>query len=877
MNRKKKVLYFIIFILLAFGSANVNAQCAGNDAEITICTIPDPANQTINLFDLLGPSAVSGGIWSDAIQTGSLDPLSGILNVWDIHLSGTYSFDYTVTATAGCTDNTATVTVIIGGYSGIPSPNGSACSDDPGVNLFSFFVGQLPSAHQDGTWADDNNTGALSGNVLDATASGLGTFSFTYTMAEVGTCPAKSSTVVVTVYRAPEPGDPTDLILCNTDDLSVYANLDLTTLLTGEDPNGRWTEEGTGQLSGPFDSFINVLEIYDTMQDGIYKFTYTVYPTNPICTPKTATIKIIIEKQLDFTGATLTINSDICENQIATATYSASLTQGSQPIPDGVYEVKYTITGATSTSYTVNAPFLSGILSFPLSAVSFQQVGNYTVSITDIKNLASMGACENIINVSDVLHIYPLPRLTNAALVINPVCKNSDATIQINGIGTWPNGDYQITYNLTGANTASVLQATITVSGGTATFTLAAALIPNIGNTTIAITNVTSVATGCTASGSLSKTFVVNGIPDVSGLMIAINDACKNQPVTVALSGLGSLTAIAVTYNLASANTASNQSVALAVNSGNASFVIPAGLISNTGNTVLTITSLTNTVTTCQATVNGVMDSFEINAIPDAPASANAVFCKTDNATIADLEPSGTPYKWYNSATSSTVLADDTLLVSGDYFVSQTNGTLLCSSERTRITVTVNLVPVPVLNPNGQQFCGADRPTLQELSNKVDAEGVLTWYATPSGGIPLENSELLQEGSTYYGFQYSDTVDCSSSEALSVTVTLTVCDNNGGGYDFFIPDGFSPNGDGVNDTFTIPDIAFLFPDYTLEIYNRYGNLMFKGNRNKPEWDGKNSESTNVIDGIAANGVYFYIVYFNKDNAGPKQGRLYLNR
>ena len=53
--------------------------------------------------------------------------------------------------------------------------------------------------------------------------------------------------------------------------------------------------------------------------------------------------------------------------------------------------------------------------------------------------------------------------------------------------------------------------------------------------------------------------------------------------------------------------------------------------------------------------------------------------------------------------------------------------------------------------------------------------------------------------------------------------------------------------------------------------------MFKGDSNAPQWDGRSSESINLIDGIAPNGVYFYVINFNKDNKSPQQGRLYLNR
>ena len=59
--------------------------------------------------------------------------------------------------------------------------------------------------------------------------------------------------------------------------------------------------------------------------------------------------------------------------------------------------------------------------------------------------------------------------------------------------------------------------------------------------------------------------------------------------------------------------------------------------------------------------------------------------------------------------------------------------------------------------------------------------------------------------------------------------------------DIIIPDGFSPNNDGINDTFVINNLPELYPNFKLEIYNRYGNLVYQGNINTPNWDG----TTNV--------------------------------
>ena len=90
-------------------------------------------------------------------------------------------------------------------------------------------------------------------------------------------------------------------------------------------------------------------------------------------------------------------------------------------------------------------------------------------------------------------------------------------------------------------------------------------------------------------------------------------------------------------------------------------------------------------------------------------------------------------------------------------------------------------------------------------------------------------------------------------------------------YGFFVPDGFSPNGDGRNDTFFVPNIEVIFPNFTLEILNRYGTTLFKGDKSTPAWDGRNRS------GMAPNGVYFYIIDYHKEGYEPIQGRLYLNR
>jgi gliding motility-associated-like protein len=717
----------LFFTFLLFSSKGI-AQCAGQDASITICDIPNPANQTVNLFSLLGGNPIAGGTWSDNLLSGGLNTTTGILNVQAISQSAIYNYTYTVTGVAGCADNEATITVTVGGYPGVSGPNASVCSDVSSYNLFQLFDGNFLGPQSNGTWSDDDNSGFQTGNFLNPAAA-LGalpqrTLHFTYTMPAIGSCLALSAAQgSVTIYRKPEAGTPTDLLLCDSDYLTFNTNLDLNSLLAGEDSGGRWKElSATNEITSPTDHFVNIQNIYNTFRVGKYSFSYTCLPSNPICTPVTSTVNIIIEKRLDFTGATFVVNSDICETTISTATYSATVTQGVQNIDNGLYNVTYNISGSSGGTNMITATFNNGVLSFPISSSYFQQAGIFTVTIVNITSDGSLGACTNSINIpSDKINITPKPNLTNQKLTIDSICEKDAALVIFSGINNLIDGNYQITYDLSGNNLAIAQTAIITVFGGIVSdFIIPASLllkpgnvtVQNPGNTTITITSIVNLLTNCSNTATVVKAFNINPLP-VSNFGVSIISTCKNEDLVVNLSGLTNLTDSTIIYDLSGFNSASNVSQTLTVDSsGNASFIIPVNLVQNAGQTTFTITNIKNDITTCEAIVN--------------------------------------------------------------------------------------------------------------LSENFDI---------------IDNCDL----------------------------------------ELFIPDGFSPNNDGVNDAFTIQNIQFIFPNFSIDIYNRYGNLMFKGDKNKPNWDGRNSESTNVIDAVAPNGVYFYVINFNKNNTSPKQGRLYLNR
>ncbi|MDX1544336.1 MAG: gliding motility-associated C-terminal domain-containing protein, partial [Christiangramia sp.] len=91
------------------------------------------------------------------------------------------------------------------------------------------------------------------------------------------------------------------------------------------------------------------------------------------------------------------------------------------------------------------------------------------------------------------------------------------------------------------------------------------------------------------------------------------------------------------------------------------------------------------------------------------------------------------------------------------------------------------------------------------------------------------------------------------------------------------PEGISPNGDGMNDTFDIENIEREYPNYTIEIYNRWGDVVYKGNANTPDWDGSTNQSGSLGDDVLPVGVYFYLLDFNDGVTAPRKGKVYLSR
>jgi gliding motility-associated-like protein len=72
-----------------------------------------------------------------------------------------------------------------------------------------------------------------------------------------------------------------------------------------------------------------------------------------------------------------------------------------------------------------------------------------------------------------------------------------------------------------------------------------------------------------------------------------------------------------------------------------------------------------------------------------------------------------------------------------------------------------------------------------------------------------------------------------------------------------IPTGFSPNADNINDTFTIPELDAY--KAKLQVFNRWGDLVFESNDYQNDWDGTCKSGFCLGSGPLPEGTYFYTI------------------
>ncbi|MGB1295433.1 MAG: gliding motility-associated C-terminal domain-containing protein [Flavobacteriales bacterium] len=226
--------------------------------------------------------------------------------------------------------------------------------------------------------------------------------------------------------------------------------------------------------------------------------------------------------------------------------------------------------------------------------------------------------------------------------------------------------------------------------------------------------------------------------------------------------------------------------------------------------------------------------------------SSGSITLKFDNL---DLK-----YLWSNGDTTVSIKN----IPGGEYKLTITD-TLGCEWDSTFV---VN---------RGSVITGAITNTFNPCELNGD-DGLLTIY--PSGGNEpysflwedgSTDSELIIDSIGVYTVTVTDSNGCSGDVKIQVKG-----DPIGGNLCFNIPNAFSPNEDGFNDTWLIKGIH-SFPNAKIQIFDRWGKLVVDQINYNTPWDGK-------VDGEEVEmGSYFYMIDLNSGGHPVFKGVLSIKR
>lgn len=277
------------------------------------------------------------------------------------------------------------------------------------------------------------------------------------------------------------------------------------------------------------------------------------------------------------------------------------------------------------------------------------------------------------------------------------------------------------------------------------------------------------------------------------------------------------------------------------------------------GNYTVTVTNAAGCMSTATATVtvnNQVTP--QISILSSATGSICSGTPVTFTATVTN--GGGNPdLQWYKNnvyvTTASSYMSSG--LNDRDVITCKLNNTLPCAvSSVISNAITVDVKPSPEVYFSGDLLITDSEPVQLNPNIKGD---IVQYIWTPAIGLnstSIPNPLANPANATTYHLQVFTAEGCEADADVSVNIKKAL----------IIPNIFTPNGDGINDTWNITYINYL-PNVVVNIYNRWGTPVFHSIGYPKAWDG-NFNGTAVPAG-----VYYYLIDYKDGITKPLSGYL----
>lgn len=276
-----------------------------------------------------------------------------------------------------------------------------------------------------------------------------------------------------------------------------------------------------------------------------------------------------------------------------------------------------------------------------------------------------------------------------------------------------------------------------------------------------------------------------------------------------------------------------NQTVQLDASGGVAYEWLPAAGLSSSAvaNPVATVTKDVKYYVTVKG-VNGcaVTDSVELSIQPIpvfAVVPQSASICLGD--TVVLTASGADSYQWSAASPVLSPNAGTTLAVprqTTQYKV--VVNSFACNIEDTLFaTIQVHPRPVTSVTKSNDIDCS-------KFQTQLNASGGSSYEWFPAEGLTnakVSNPVAAPSQTTTYQVVVTSAQGCATRDSITVKVDAS------GGARLYVPSAFTPNNDGKNDCF---GVHYWGPvkDFTLDVYNRWGEKVFSAHNTSECWDGR---------------------------------------
>ena len=222
------------------------------------------------------------------------------------------------------------------------------------------------------------------------------------------------------------------------------------------------------------------------------------------------------------------------------------------------------------------------------------------------------------------------------------------------------------------------------------------------------------------------------------------------------------------------------------------------------------------------------------------------VLCNDEILELKAVEIMDYIYEWsFNGQRTSETSSSLAARKGGLYGLTVRNQQSGCSASD---SVRILEEKIGVKLPNQLIVRRGESTTLNPLVTTSTQSLTYQWF--PSSGLSDPNilkPVISNTQRTNYILLATTPGGCTAADTVDVIVVDRV----------YIPDAFSPNGDGINDLFTLPNGKELIE--SIRIYDRWGSLVYFSNDYETPWDGKFKGSK------VPSGIYTYVIKTSFEN------------